>query len=113
MRNSVTRTLAKLVSNCYTIGAMAPKAKVPKEKTIIETPVLDELGLEVGSAVKFRRGLDNWTKGTLKGDAKDGSLSIVDQHGKWRAIMPENVMLSVRGPRGGKLWKPVIEEVES
>ena len=73
----------------------------------VETPVLDRLGIEIGQPCRFRRGLDNWTKGTIMGDSKDGSLSIVDQHGRWRAMMPENVMLLKYGPRGGKLWVPI------
>lgn len=89
---------------------MAPR--VTKRNTVAvdtSTPFVDALGLELGSIVRFRRNMDeHWTKGVLRGDSKDGSLSIIDQHGRWRSMMPENVMIKKRGPRGGVLWEPVV-----
>lgn len=88
---------------------MAPKAKVSTEKIIVKTPVLDELNLEIDAPVRFRRKTEeHWTTGKIKGDSKDGSLSIVDKDGRWRSIMPEHVELLMRGPRGGKLWKAIV-----
>lgn len=70
------------------------------------TPVLDELGLLGGEQVRFRRREeDHWSSGVVKGDSKDGSLSIVDKDGKWRAIMPDKVQVASKGVRGGRVWK--------
>jgi hypothetical protein len=88
---------------------MAPKAKIStKPKEPVKTPVLDDLNIELGAVIRFRlRADENWTTGNVNGDCKDGSLSIIDQYGKWRAIMPENVMLLTRGPRGGRSWTKI------
>ncbi len=45
-----------------------------------------------------------WTKGRVLGSNKDGSLTIVDQYGKMRAIMPEHCQLKQTGPKGGIIW---------
>lgn len=77
------------------------------------TPVLDELGLAIDTQVKFRRrdGGD-WLQGKVKGDYKDGSISIVDRDGRWCSIMPEKVMKATKGPRGGRSWSPVLKPEE-
>lgn len=86
------------------------KVRYRKMEVDTTTPILDELGLVADTTVRFRRREeDRWITGTLKGDSKDGSLSIVDKHGKWCSIMPEKVMIAKKGPRGGRLWLSAVE----
>ncbi len=76
-----------------------------------QTVVLDSLELiEVGSRVRFRHREDQgWTKGKVTGESKDGSISVYDQSGKCRSVMPRGVEAEITGPRGGKKYVPVIE----
>lgn len=85
------------------------KVKLQKYELDGRTPTLERLGLVVNSRVRFRHhDEDHWSIGVLKGDFKDGSLTIVDKDGKWRSIMPEKVQVASKGPRGGKKWESII-----
>jgi len=76
-----------------------------------ETPILDALGLAVGTKIRFQRHSgEKWITGIVMGDAKDGSISIVDKTGKWRAIMPEQCQIATEGPRGGKKWISILPD---
>lgn len=69
------------------------------------TPIMDSLSLEPGTHVRFRTRPDqHWTTGIVRGDNKDGSLTIYDRDSRSRSIMPANVQKKTRGPRGGALW---------
>jgi hypothetical protein len=93
---------------------MAPRLK-KRQRTATRqertTPILDELGLEKGVEVRFRRGEgQDWLYGTILGDNKDGSLSMGESKtGHFRAFMPEQTQRKVRGPRGGIRWEPVVQ----
>jgi hypothetical protein len=85
------------------------KIKFPKYETDNSTPTLEKLGIAVGVNVRFRRHEeDHWSVGTVKGDFKDGSITIVDKDGRWCSIMPDKIQVSWSGPRGGKGWKPIV-----
>lgn len=77
-----------------------------------KTEVIDSLELvEVGSQVRFRQREDqNWTKGKVIGESKDGSLTIYDVTGKSRSIMPTGVEVEQKGPRGGVKYVPIVED---
>jgi hypothetical protein len=84
-----------------------------KEAAVASAPVHDrlrELGIEPGAAVRFRKtGGGNYIEATVLPDVgKDGSLTLFAK-GKTRAIMPEAVEVADRGPRGGKVWRPLVE----
>jgi len=87
------------------------RKRVFKEVAAPKTPVLDSLGLEKGLDVQYRqRDGQDWSKGRLMGENKDGSLSIFDTYtGHTRAMLVENVQVRTVGPRGGVKWVPCTE----
>lgn len=86
------------------------KVKLPKSQEVAGTPVLDRLGVSVGTQVRFRRREEeHWIVGTVRADFKDGSVTIVDKDGRWCSIMPEKIQIAHKGPRGGRFWRPLTE----
>lgn len=74
-----------------------------------ENPFLTQFHLDVGDQVRFRqRDGQDWTNGVVRGDYKDGSITIFDADGKMRAIMPDKIQVKFRGPRGGTTWKDLL-----
>lgn len=68
---------------------------------------LKKFKLKVDDEVRFRINENhNWTKGIIKGENPDKSITIWDGN-KIRCIMPENIQLKTKGPRGGVTWKEV------
>lgn len=76
--------------------------------------VLAEYGLCVDDDVRFRhREEQNWTKGRVLGvGSKDFSVTLVDDGGHMRSIMPDKMQKRIPGPRGGKLWVEVVDETK-
>ncbi len=70
------------------------------------TPVLDELGISIGDTIRFRRNEEqHWETGVVRGDYKDGSITIIDSDKRWRAMMPDKCQILTFGIRGAKKWK--------
>lgn len=71
---------------------------------------LAALGLEVGSAVRFRRrDTERWKDGTVTRVEADGSLGVCDEKGAMRSLPFGSVEVRDRGPRGGTVWVPLAE----
>jgi hypothetical protein len=85
------------------------KSKVSKPSGEEPSPLLIKFNLEKGTEIRFRRREENWTNGKVVGENADGSLELVDEHGKMRSIMPNKCQVKERGPRGGVTWKDVVE----
>lgn len=69
---------------------------------------LEELGLEQGQTIRFRRRPNgNWNEGRVRGVNKDGSLDIGTTQGI-RAIPPERVEVKRTGPKGGIQWHVLV-----
>ena len=78
----------------------------PTDAEIIES--LRPFGLIPRDQVRFRRVEGGkWTRGVVAGVNKDGSLSIFEVGGKFRAIYANHCEVRREGPRGGTLWEPV------
>lgn len=75
-------------------------------------PTLDDLGLHVGEAVRFRRpGRARWQPAVVLGVEADGSVGLRDEKGAWRAVPAAHVEVRHVGARGAKLWEPLPERV--
>lgn len=69
---------------------------------------LEELGLEAGDRVRFRRREGGrWHEGVAADRRRDGSVGLFETDGRARAIRPEQLEVLRAGPRGGKRWVPV------
>ncbi len=69
-------------------------------------PKLEDLGLEIRDAVRFReRPGANWKTGLVKGTNTDGSVELVqDSNGFSRSIYPEFIEKKGVGKRGAVTW---------
>jgi hypothetical protein len=71
-------------------------------------PSLEEVGLNRGDVVRFRRSAGKrWHEGTVSRREHDGSVGVRDVDGRSRALLPEVLEVRVAGPRGGVRWVPV------
>jgi hypothetical protein len=72
---------------------------------------LDELGLCKGEKVRYRRRRTQgrWDEAVVVGMERDGSLGVRDQKGAARAIPLELVEVRAEGPRGARLWEPLLD----
>ena len=71
-------------------------------------PGLEEVGLNRGDVVRFRRSAGKrWHEGTVSRREDDGSVGVRDVDGRSRALRPEVLEVRVAGPRGGVRWMPV------
>lgn len=78
-----------------------------KPEPVVEFPVLQKFNLEIGDPIRFRKpGMEKFTVGTVRGDNKDGSITI--GAGMFRSIMPQFCQRKVVGPRGGVIWEDLI-----
>ena len=69
---------------------------------------LAELGLVVGSPVRFRRRAgDRWREAVVERRERDGSIGLRDAKGAARAIAIDLIEVRRRGPRGGTVWEPL------
>lgn len=68
------------------------------------------LGITTDQRVRFRRTEGGrWLEGTAKNREPDGSLGLQDARGRRRSIPIEAVEVQVRGPRGGRVWAPLVD----
>lgn len=85
-----------------------PKGKKSETTDPFPADGLAEIGLGVGSAVRFRRrDSERWKEGTVTRREADGSLGVCDTKGAMRALPLEAVEVKDRGPRGGVMWVPL------
>lgn len=71
---------------------------------------LAQLGLAVGSIVRFRRSAgDRWVPGRAFGVESDGSIDLRDGRGRSRSIPISCIEVAERGPRGARVWTPLID----
>jgi len=72
---------------------------------------LEGLGVRVGEKVRYRRRrtAGQWDEGTIVPLERDGSLGVRDRKGAARAIPLALVEVRVAGPRGARLWEPLLE----
>lgn len=70
------------------------------------------LGLRPGAEIRFRREPgERWLPGKVMGREADGSVDLRDARGRSRAIRVELIEVAERGPRGGRIWTPLLEIV--
>ena len=82
-----------------------PNAVSPK---VDPNVLLADFGLQHQDVVRFRRiAGGNWTSATVDGVNRDGSLSLFDGSGRFRAIHAELCEVRRHGPRGGTTWEQV------
>lgn len=73
---------------------------------------LRSLGLRPGAVVRFRREAGGrWLPGKVIGREADGSVDLRDAKGRSRAIPVEQIEVAEVGPRGGRVWTPLVEIV--
>ena len=73
---------------------------------------LRSLGLRPGAAVRFRRHPgDHWQPGKVMGREADGSVDLRDGRGRSRAIPVDQIEVAEVGPRGGRVWTPLLDVV--
>ena len=71
---------------------------------------LVELGLAPGDRVRWReRDGSRWREGRVVGRERDGSVGVRDAQGASRALVAGRLEVRVLGPRGGRVWEPVVE----
>ena len=71
---------------------------------------LAALGLDVGTRVRFRRRTGGrWHQGRVTGLETDGSIGLVDDRGRSRAIRLDALEVETKGPRGASAWEPATE----
>jgi hypothetical protein len=71
------------------------------------------LGLRPGDEIRFRRQAgERWLPGKVMGREADGSIDLRDGRGRSRAIPVDQIEVAERGPRGGRVWTPLVEIVE-
>lgn len=70
------------------------------------------LGLRPGAEVRFRRAAgERWLPGKVMGREADGSVDLRDARGRSRSIPVDQIEVAERGPRGGRVWTPLVEIV--
>ena len=73
---------------------------------------LRSLGLRPGAEIRFRREPGGrWMPGKVMGREADGSVDLRDARGRSRAIPVEQIEVAERGPRGGRVWTPLVDIV--
>lgn len=89
------------------VSKKAPTDRGPAEAAIA---ALDSLALQVGQRIRFRKADGGrWLEGVAAGREPDGSLGLHDARGRRRSIPVTHVEVQIRGPRGGKVWEPLVE----
>ena len=74
---------------------------------------LDDLGLEIGELVRFRRPTDRrWRDGVVMRRERDGSVGLRDERARARAIPVDQIEVRRVGRRGGEMWVPLAGEVD-
>jgi hypothetical protein len=69
---------------------------------------VDDLGLEPGAIVRFRRRSDQrWKEARVVGVERDGSVRLRDGNGASRSIAVDRIEVPVTGPKGHVGWKPL------
>jgi hypothetical protein len=77
---------------------------------LVDVTSLAALGLEAGMPARFRRtSASRWHRATIERLERDGSLGLRDDRGGARAIPLEQVEVATIGPRGARVWEPVLE----
>lgn len=75
-------------------------------------PWLRSLGLRPGDEIRFRRQPgERWLPGKVMGREADGSIDLRDARGRSRAIPVECIEVTERGPRGGRVWTPLVDVI--
>lgn len=70
------------------------------------------LGLRRGDEIRFRRRADaRWLPGKVMGREADGSVDLRDARGRSRSIPVDQIEVAERGPRGGRIWTPLVDIV--
>ena len=73
---------------------------------------LRALGLRPGAEIRFRRQPgERWLPGKVMGREADGSVDLRDARGRSRAIPVDLIEVAESGPRGGRVWTPLVEIV--
>lgn len=88
---------------------MGRKKKLPPiERPEYPTDVLEKLDLDLDEQVRFKQpGTKVWRYAEVKGQGFDGSLTLWDDMGNMRSIVPEICQRKTRGPKGGVKWVPL------
>lgn len=85
-----------------------------EEETAKQDSLLEELDISIDDPVRFRQFEgQNWTKAKVKGSFKDGSVTLIDDSGMWRSIMPTSIQKQVPKPKRGFEWKELIDQETS
>lgn len=86
--------------------------RAPTDEAALAAAVdaLATLGITADQRVRFRRTEGGrWLEGTAKSREPDGSLGLLDARGRRRSIPIDAVEVQVRGPRGGRVWAPLVD----
>lgn len=86
--------------------------KAPTDTRALRAAVeaLATLGVHEHQIVRFRREPGGrWIEGTAVALDSDGSLGLHDKRGRRRSIPITDVEVASRGPRGGRIWVPLVE----
>ena len=86
--------------------------KAPTDTKALSAAVeaLARVGLHEHQKVRFRReGGGRWIEGAAVALEVDGSLGLRDTRGRRRSIPIDDVEVACRGPRGGRIWVPLID----
>ena len=71
---------------------------------------LDILGLREGEVVRWRPGPSGgrWRTGRVTHRERDGSVGVTDGRGLARSLPVDRLEVSCDGPRGARLWEPLV-----
>jgi hypothetical protein len=89
---------------------MARRGRSKDAGPAVDLPLLEQLGLRRGAAVRFRRRAGgHWCEGVVTGLERDGSVGVRDGDGRSRALLPEALEVRRAGRRGGPGWEPLVD----
>ncbi len=86
--------------------------KAPTDTRALHAAVdaLGRIGLHEHQTVRFRREAGGrWIEGAAVALEADGSLGLRDKRGRRRSIPIDDVEVASRGPRGGRVWVPLVD----
>jgi hypothetical protein len=76
---------------------------------MIDSVLLEQVGLRAGEVVRFRRGdAGRWMQGRIAGVNADGSITLHDEHqGAARSLRADRLEVRRPGSRGRLTWQNV------
>lgn len=92
------------------VARVSKKAPTDTHALAAAVDALGRIGLQAHQTVRFRREPGGrWIEGSTVALEADGSLGLQDMRGRRRSIPLDDVEVASRGPRGGRIWVPLVD----